>query len=80
MEQPGTLWRYNTGSQILGIVLQRVSGQSLEQFLRARLFEPLGMTNTSFFVPPEKQDRFTTAYILNLETGKSTSWTIRPRD
>jgi CubicO group peptidase (beta-lactamase class C family) len=69
MEQPGTLWRYNTGSQILGIVLERVSGQSLEQFLRARLFEPLGMTDTSFFVPPDKQDRFTTAYSPNLETG-----------
>jgi CubicO group peptidase (beta-lactamase class C family) len=69
MEQPGTVWRYNTGAQVLGIVLERASGQPLEQFLRARLFDPLGMADTSFSVPPEKQDRFTTAYIPNLETG-----------
>jgi CubicO group peptidase (beta-lactamase class C family) len=69
MDQPGTQWRYNTGAQVLGIVLERASGQPLEEFLRARLFEPLGMTDTSFSVPPEKQDRFTTAYIPNPETG-----------
>ncbi|HEY6472267.1 MAG TPA: serine hydrolase domain-containing protein [Acidimicrobiales bacterium] len=86
MEQPGTLWRYNTGAQVLGIVLERASGQPLEEFLRARLFEPLGMADTSFSVPPEKQDRFTTAYIPNLKTGGldlldepgTGSWSVPP--
>jgi CubicO group peptidase (beta-lactamase class C family) len=62
LHQPGAEWRYNTGAQVLGVLLERASGQPLESFLRARLFEPLGMVDTAFWVPPEKQDRFTTAY------------------
>ncbi|HEX3334489.1 MAG TPA: serine hydrolase domain-containing protein [Acidimicrobiales bacterium] len=69
MEQPGATWRYNTGAQVLGIVLERAGGQSLEDFLRARLFDPLGMVDTSFFVPKEKRDRFTTAYYPDPQTG-----------
>ena len=54
---------------MLGVLLERASGQPLEAFLRARLFEPLGMVDTSFSVPPEKQARLTTAYIPDRETG-----------
>ena len=63
LHQPGAAWRYNTGAQVLGIVLERASGQPLEAFLRARLFDPLGMVDTSFSVPAEKAARFTTAYM-----------------
>ena len=63
LHQPGAEWRYNTGAQVLGILLERASGQPLETFLRERLFEPLGMVDTSFSVPAEKQGRFTTAYM-----------------
>jgi CubicO group peptidase (beta-lactamase class C family) len=63
LHQPGAGWRYNTGAQVLGIVLERASGQPLEAVLRARVFEPLGMVDTSFSVPDEKAARFTTAYI-----------------
>ncbi len=69
MDQPGTVWRYNTGMQVLGFLLERASGQPLERFLRSRLFEPLGMIDTSFSVPPEKQPRLTTAYAADPETG-----------
>ena len=62
LEQPGAAWRYNTGAHVLGVLLERASGQPLEAFLRARLFESLGMVDTSFSVPTEKQGRFTTAY------------------
>ena len=72
MDQPGTVWRYNTGVQVLGILLERASGQSLEDFLRTRLFAPLGMEDTSFSVPYEKQDRFTTAYFPDLASGALT--------
>ena len=72
MDQPGTVWRYNTGAQVLGILLERASGQSLEDFLRTRLFAPLGMEDTSFSVPHEKQDRFTTAYFPDLASGALT--------
>lgn len=69
LEQPGTTWRYNTGAHVLGILIERASGQPLEAFLRERLFEPLGMRDTSFSVPADRLDRFTTAYMPNLETG-----------
>ncbi len=69
LHQPGAEWRYNTGAQVLGILIERASGHSLEAFLRARLFEPLGMVDTSFSVPADKQSRFTTAYMPDGETG-----------
>jgi CubicO group peptidase (beta-lactamase class C family) len=68
LHQPGEEWRYNTGAQVLGILLERATGQPLEVFLRERLFDPLGMVDTSFSVPPEKQGRFTTAYVPD-DTG-----------
>jgi CubicO group peptidase (beta-lactamase class C family) len=63
LHQPGEEWRYNTGAHVLGILLERATGQPLEVFLRERLFDPLGMVDTSFSVPAEKQARFTTAYL-----------------
>ena len=73
LDQPGAEWRYNTGAQVLGVLLERASGQPLEAFLRARLFEPLGMVDTSFSVPAEKQGRFTTAYMPG--PRRPASWT-----
>ena len=69
MHQPGAEWRYNTGAQVLGVLLERASGRPLEEFLRVRLLEPLGMVDTSFSVPADKQGRFTTAYMPDRETG-----------
>src|SRR5947208_2896116 len=54
MHQPGERWMYNTGSDVLGVLIARAAGQSLEAFLRERIFEPLGMIDTSFSVPPAK--------------------------
>ena len=62
MYQPGEQWMYNTGSTVLGILLERASGQPLEAFLRQRLFEPLGMRDTAFSVSPDQRSRLTTAY------------------
>ena len=63
LHQPGAEWRYNTGAQVLGVLLERATGQPLEAFLRERLFDPLGMVDTSFSVPAAKVSRFTTAYM-----------------
>ena len=52
MYQPGEQWLYNTSAQVLGVVLARASGRPLESVLRERIFEPLGMTDTGFTVPP----------------------------
>jgi CubicO group peptidase (beta-lactamase class C family) len=70
MDQPGEGWRYNTGSQVLGILLERATGRPLEAFLRSRLFEPLGMVDTAFSVPAPARSRFTTAYTPNGATGE----------
>jgi len=62
MHQPGEKWMYNTGSDVLGVLIARASGMSFEDFLRERIFEPLGMKDTSFSVPSGKLDRFTACY------------------
>jgi CubicO group peptidase (beta-lactamase class C family) len=68
MHQPGERWMYNTGSDVLGVLIARASGMSFPDFLRDRIFEPLGMTDTAFFVPKEKQDRFATSYSTDVRT------------
>ncbi len=69
MAQPGEKWLYHTGSDVLGVLIARVAGQPLEAFLADRIFAPLGMTDTSFFVPEEKRDRFTTQYAEGEDGG-----------
>ncbi|HEX6122184.1 MAG TPA: serine hydrolase domain-containing protein, partial [Ktedonobacterales bacterium] len=69
MHQPGEQWMYNTGSDVLGVLIARASGQPLETFFRERIFEPLGMTDTSFSVPAAKLDRLATSYMANPESG-----------
>src|SRR6266516_3951335 len=51
MHQPGEQWMYNTGSDVLGVLIARASGQPLETYLRERIFEPLSMRDTAFSVP-----------------------------
>jgi CubicO group peptidase (beta-lactamase class C family) len=68
MYQPGEKWLYHTGSDVLGVLIARASGQPLETFLRERVFEPLGMKDTAFSVPPTKLDRLATSYSVNPET------------
>jgi CubicO group peptidase (beta-lactamase class C family) len=62
LHQPGEAWLYNTCSDILGVLIARVAGRPLPEFLAERLFGPLGMTDTGFEVPPGKLDRFTSYY------------------
>jgi len=69
MHQPGEEWMYNTGSQVLGVLIERAAGKPLEVFLRERIFAPLGMRDTGFHVRPEQRDRFTTAYAPDPESG-----------
>ena len=70
MHQPGEKWMYNTGADVLSVLIARASGQPLETFLRERIFEPLGMKDTSFSVPGDKLDRLATSYWTNFMSGK----------
>jgi CubicO group peptidase (beta-lactamase class C family) len=69
MHQPGEKWMYNTGSDVLGVLIARASGRPLDTFLRERIFEPLGMRDTGFSVPAADLDRLATSYWTNSETG-----------
>jgi CubicO group peptidase (beta-lactamase class C family) len=60
--QPGEAWLYDTCSTLQGVLIARVSGQPLPQFLAERIFAPLGMTDTGFDVPAAKRGRFTSYY------------------
>jgi CubicO group peptidase (beta-lactamase class C family) len=64
---PGTAWNYSVSIDVLGYLVEKLSGISFGEFLRTRLFEPLGMHDTAFYVPSEKTERFTSCY--QPETG-----------
>lgn len=68
--QPGERWLYHMGAEILGVLVARVAGQSLGTFLRERVFDPLGMQDTGFFVPEDKLDRLPTCYATDPFTGQ----------
>jgi CubicO group peptidase (beta-lactamase class C family) len=69
MHQPGERWMYNTGSDVLGVLIARAAGQPLEAFLRDRIFGPLDMQDTSFSVPAAKVNRLATSYSTDPDTG-----------
>ncbi len=60
--QPGTAFRYGTSADVLGAIVEIVSGMSFADFLKETFFEPLNMKDTAFYVPPEKKDRLVTCY------------------
>jgi CubicO group peptidase (beta-lactamase class C family) len=60
--QPGARWLYNTGSDILGVLIARAAGQPFDDFLQERIFSPLGMADTGFWVPPDAISRLPPQY------------------
>ena len=59
---PGTAWNYSVSIDVMGYLVEKLSGMSFGEFLRTRLFEPLGMADTAFWCPPEKIERFASCY------------------
>lgn len=59
---PGTTWQYGLSADVLGAVIEVVSGMSYGEFLKKRIFEPLGMQDTAFYVPAARQDRLAKVY------------------
>jgi CubicO group peptidase (beta-lactamase class C family) len=62
MHQPGEKWTYGLNTDVLGYLVEVISGMSLDEFLRKRIFEPLGMKDTYFYLPKEKRNRLATLY------------------
>jgi len=67
--QPGVRWHYSLSHDLLGYLIEVISGKSCGTFLREHVFAPLGMSDTSFFVPPEKLTRFGPLYSYSEEGG-----------
>jgi len=82
---PGTQWNYGLSTDIVGRLVEILSGQRFDDYLREQIFEPLGMVDTGFFVPPGSVDRFAACYQYrpantpSLMDGPMASRYLRPR-
>ena len=66
---PGDAWNYSVSTDVLGYLIGKISGMPFEQFLKQRIFNPLGMTDTDFFVPADKAHRFAACYSADPQGG-----------
>jgi CubicO group peptidase (beta-lactamase class C family) len=69
LHQPGTRWEYSRSTDVLGRLIEVVAGQSLGEFLQARICGPLGMVDTGFHVPPAQQGRLAEGFATDPDTG-----------
>jgi CubicO group peptidase (beta-lactamase class C family) len=83
---PGTAWNYSVSTDVLGLVVQRVSGLPLDQFFAERIFGPLGMEDTAFSVPAGKLDRLGDSWAFREGKGRvmydpasKSGWSVPPR-
>ena len=67
---PGEAWNYSISTDVLGYLVGKISGKPFEQFLKERMFDPLGMVDTGFHVPEEKAHRFAACYSADGKGGK----------
>jgi len=70
IHQPGTVWEYSMASDVLGRVVEAASGKRLAEFLQERLFGPLQMRDTAFYVPQDKSARLAQPLAIDFATGK----------
>ncbi|HEV2369005.1 MAG TPA: serine hydrolase domain-containing protein [Acidimicrobiales bacterium] len=69
--QPGSEWNYGVSTDVLGRVVEVASGLALDEFFSERIFRPLGMTDTAFFVDPAETDRLAALYTRNPSDGRA---------
>lgn len=70
LHQPGAVWDYGFGLDVLGLTVEQLTEQSLGQYLQERVFAPLGMVDTGFFIPADKAARYAKALPADPDTGK----------
>jgi CubicO group peptidase (beta-lactamase class C family) len=66
---PGEAWNYSVATDVIGYLIGQISGMPFEQFLKERIFDPLGMNDTDFFVPADKADRLAACYSADGKGG-----------
>ena len=73
LHQPGSTWDYGFGLDVMGLAIERISGQTLGQYFDEQIFRPLGMKDTSFLVPADKAKRLAKAFKIDPENGQPQS-------
>jgi CubicO group peptidase (beta-lactamase class C family) len=83
---PGTAWNYSVSTDVLGLVVERVSGMKLDRFFDERIFGPLAMVDTAFQVPPEKTGRLGDCWAIEqgkgaviYDKGEKSAWSAPPK-
>jgi methyl acetate hydrolase len=83
VHEPGEKWTYGAGPKVLGDVIEKLSGQSIDEFLESRILRPLGMLDTGYIVPPEKHARVVTLHQKKdgriTESPNPTTLAVQPR-
>ncbi len=83
LHEPGERWTYGAGPKVLGDVIEKLSGQSIDAFLKSRIFGPLGMPDTGWSVPPEKHARVVTLHQKKdgriTESPNPANFAVQPR-
>jgi CubicO group peptidase (beta-lactamase class C family) len=81
---PGTAWNYSVATDVVGYLVEKISGQRFGDFVRTRILQPLGMHDTDFHVPPEKQGRLASCYVSRMgklvlyDDGRKSSYAAPP--
>ncbi|MCY1647584.1 serine hydrolase [Caulobacter sp. SL161] len=70
VDQPGKRWKYSIAVDIQGLIVEKLTGQSLGDFMKARIFDPLKMKDTGFWLPAEKADRLASLYVWSPKVNK----------
>ena len=70
VDQPGQRWKYSIAVDIQGLIVEKLTGQSLGDFMKARIFDPLKMKDTGFLLPAEKADRLASLYLWSPKANK----------
>ena len=76
--QPGSRWHYSVAVDVTGLIIERLSGQPLDEYFREHIFAPLKMQDTFFEVPEEKRDRLAANHFINPENGALVDFRFAP--
>ena len=71
VHQPGTAWNYGVSTDIIGFLVEKLSGKTLGEYMQETIFSPLGMNDTGFYVTPDKVHRLTQIYTADQKTGQT---------
>jgi len=78
VHQPGTAWNYGVSTDIIGFLVEKLSGKKLGEYMQEAIFSPLGMKDTGFYVPASKVDRLTQIYTADRKTGQTIAMQNEP--